>query len=207
MPTYHNLLTTAYSELDLTLMPHGTSGDTLATERRLTEATATVTDATAYTIGELVTETDSAITGRVYWRTATVLGLIGLSGLLVGGKTLTGADSHAAQIPSSVANLLAVTAATPVYTPVTAAHVLTSSGPGNDQTVYLRADTTHLRVRAGVAQVTLCNETSAAIIQVLLAGQGWTTPVERRIAKIVAQFAAAGTCVIEEYQTSYLIDG
>ena len=92
-----------------------------------TEARLLFTDCSAYTIGETITETGSATTGVVFWNDGTTLGVIQTSDEFDGAKVITGSVSGATETSLSAENLLQRIADTPVYSPLTQSHSLTST--------------------------------------------------------------------------------
>lgn len=204
MPTYARR--TGYTG---TIHEHGVFCDvgspTLATYAILTEAVLTFADTEDFAVGEQVEEGTSAITGRVYWKTGTQLGIIEASGVFTGGETITGATSGEILTPTAVENRLERTAATPTKTNLNTTHSLSSTGTGDDKTVYLHEGTACIRIWNVVsADVTVCNQTTATVLNVIPAGKRWTCPVNYEVAKLILQFSAAGTCRLDEYTTSSL---
>jgi hypothetical protein len=199
MPTYKKR-----SGISGIVQEHGASvhstTEAVATKKILTEAKLTFSDASGYVVGEKVTETDSGIIGYIYWIKNNVLGIVWASGEFVGSKIITGETSSTAKTPTSVLNILNRTADTPIHTPLLhSPHDITSTGVGDDQTLYLDEKTKWLMVwKVKDGNVTVCNFSSTYPMIPILIGGYHSFRVEAKIAKIVLQFDAAGTCQVLE---------
>jgi len=198
MPTYKKR-----AGISGVIQEHGVSvhSTTIAIETKkiLTETRLTFSDASGYLIGEQATETDSGITGYIYFVLNNVLGIVWASGEFVGSKTITGGTSSTAKTPTSVLNILNRTADTPVHTPLLHTHDVTSTGPGNDQTLYLDEKTKWLVIwRVTGGNITVCNFSSTYPLIPVPIGGFHSFRVEAKIAKLVLQFDAAGDCQVLE---------
>jgi len=198
MPTY-----TKRAGISGVIQEHGVSvhSTTIAIETKkiLTEARLTFADASGYLIGEEITETTSGITGYIFWIESNVLGVVWASGEFVGSKTITGTTSTTAKIPTSVLNILNRSADTPVHTALLHTHDVTSTGTGDDQTLYLDEKTKWLVIwRVTGGNIIVCNFSSTYPLIPVPLGGFHSFRVQAKIAKLVLQFDAAGACQVLE---------
>ena len=200
MPTYKKR-----SGITGVITEHGVSvysaSVAVATEKILTEARLTFSDASGYLVGEKVTEATSLVTGYVYWNDNNVLGIVWASDEFTGGEIITGGTSGTTETPTSVLNILNRTADTPVHTALLHTHDVTSTGPGDDQTLYLDEKTEWVFVwQVSGGNVTVCNFSATYPMQPVPKGVGnyVSFRIEHQIAKLVLQFDAAGTCQVLE---------
>ena len=200
MPTYKKR-----TGISGTIQEHGVSvhstTQTVATRKILTEARLTFSDISGYLVGELITEATSSVTGYIYWidTTANTMGVVWASDAFTGGLTITGGTSTTAKTPTSVTNILNRTADTPVHTPLLHTHSLTSTGVGDDQTVYLDERTKWVLIWQHDTDILVCNFSSAYPMMPLPLGKPYVSfRVEHKLAKLVLQFATAGSCQLLE---------
>ena len=169
----------------------------IETYKVMTEAILTYASTGNYVVGETVTEATSSITGRVYWKTATRLGIVDVSGEFVGEKAITGGTSGEVLTPTSVSNLLEKTASTPIWTPIIDVHAVSASGAG-DETVALDERTEWVKIWEGSVDITVCNFANTTTLFELPSGDEIWFRVDHRISKLVLTFPGAGTCQVIE---------
>lgn len=177
-----------------------TVGDVaIAVDQVLTEARLTFADASGYIVSEKITETDSGIEAYIHWIETNVLGVIWATGEFVGSKTITGASSSTVKTPASVENVLERTADTPVHTPLLHTHDVSSTGTGDDQTIYLDKKTKWIMAwRVTGANLTVCNFSATyPMMPVPLGISHVSFEVGAKMAKLVLQFDAVAACTCQ----------
>ena len=97
---------------------------------------------------------------------------------------------------------MAKIADTPYYNPLTARHTISSTGPGDDQTVTLNPGTSDYiyiwKVSGGNATVYYDATANTPAIAVLRPGDRFQHDLKGRAAQLIIQFDAAGTCEVLE---------
>jgi hypothetical protein len=201
MPTYRLNSSWVY--------PHTEAGITIwnatvETYHVLTEAIVPyVTASGTYTLGELVTETTSGITGNIYWDSGTELGLINASGDFVGAKTLTGFSSSVTSTGGVARNILTRTSDDPIATSLLHLTKVTSTGSADPKTVALDANTTWVMItNITGANVTINNEVTAHIIAFCRIGSAWSHDMRliKDASKLLLEFDAVAACTADVYQ-------
>lgn len=171
----------------------------VATKKIMTEVRLTFADASGYLVEEKVTEATSLVTGYIYWIDNNVLGIIWASDEFTGGETITGATSSTVKTPTAVENVLERTADTPVHTPLLHTHDVTSTGTGDDQTIYLDKKTKWIMAwRVTGANLTVCNFSATyPMMPVPLGISHVSLEVGAKMAKLVLQFDAVAACTCQ----------
>lgn len=177
------------------------TGDNFETQTFLTEAKLTFADVTGYLVGEQITEATSGFTGYISGIDTdnNILKIVLKSGEFTGGENITGGTSLTVAIPTAVENLVTRAADAPIYTPLLHSHDVSSTGSGDDQTIYLDEKTRWLVIwRVAGGNITACNYQAAYPLMPVPVGGYQSFKVDFRIPKLVLQFDAAGTCQVLE---------
>jgi hypothetical protein len=201
MPTYKK-----YAGVTGVVIEHGVSihdtTETVETEKVLTETRLPYSSASGdFIIGETITETDSGSTGEILWDDGSTFGLRNCSAAFTGGKTVTGGTSTETATGGTAQNLLTKTADTPIYDPLLHATTVTASAPGNE-TISLDGKTIWVVLTAiQTATITVHNFADGNTVEVLKPGSSWSMKVDKKVAKFVLGFSAAGSCLVKEFET------
>lgn len=200
MPTYTNPNTTAHVEAGVTV----DAGETKTTPLTLTEITVTLPSPVAGLGLELVTEAGSGATGRIYWISGAVIGLVEVSGTFTGEAELTGDVTGALGTPVAGALVVNLTrdTATGFYSALLGHQTITASGAGTEE-VYLHRETIWVVVLGGTVALVIKNGTSADEILPLAAGEVWQDRNNQRYQHLKLVFSAAGSCEVLEFDCDH----
>lgn len=199
MPTYTNPNTTPYVEAGV----HIAAGETKETPLTLTEIIVTLPSVVAGLGLELVTETGSGATGRIYWINGTEVGLVQVSGTFTGEAALTGDVTGAMGTPAAGALVVVLTrdVATGFYSALLNQTTVTASGAGTED-VYLTRGSTWVVVVASTSDVVV-KTSSGDVIMPLLSGKVWQDYNNSRYEHLKLTFPAAGVCEVLEFSCDF----
>jgi hypothetical protein len=87
----------------------------------------------------------------------------------------------------------------PIWTPLLHTHDVSSTGAGDDQILHLDERTKWLLLwRVAGGNVVACNASPSYPLMVVPIGKAYVFRVESRVATLLLQFDAAGTCQVLE---------
>ena len=199
MPTYTNPNTTAHVEAGVTV----DAGETKTTPLTLTEITVTLPSPVAGLGLELVTEAGSGATGRIYWISGAVVGLVEVSGTFTGEAALTADVTGAMGTPAAGALVVNLTrdAATGFYNQLVDRQTVTATAAGTED-VYLHRETTWVMVVTVDVALVIQNGAAADEVIELPAGV-WMDRNDQRYQHLQITFAEAGSCKVLEFNSDY----